>query len=114
VSGRGRLESEPVHVQRRVANHPPPGGGRVQDQAGLLGRAGADLHDVVGKNLPDQPGHYFPQDRGLGTGRIVLRQLGDPLEQAPRGHKYFGGRDCHAVTLLHVRFQALLSRVSSV
>ena len=112
--GGGALEGEPVHVQGHVADRPPARGGRVQDEARLLGGARPDLHDVVGKNFPDQSGNNFPQQGRLGAGRIVLGQLGDPLEQQrPRAVvKVLRGQGLlpRGQAPSHVRFQALLLR----
>jgi len=78
--GRAALEGQAVHVQGHVAHRTAARAHRVEDPARLLRRPGPDLHDVVGKNLPDQLGNNFLEQGRLGPGRIVLRQLGDALE----------------------------------
>ena len=67
------------------AKRPPARGHRVEHPARLLRGAGADLDDVVGKKILDQPGQNFRQQGRLGPSRVVLRQLGDALEEQRPG-----------------------------
>ena len=78
---RGRLEGEAVHVERHVAHGRPPALSPFEHPARFFRGARADLDEVVGKKLPEQAGQNFLQQGGLGTRRVVFRQLGDALEQ---------------------------------
>src|SRR2546426_1033330 len=40
-----------------------------------------DLDDLIGEKIPEEPGDYLSQQGGLGSGRVVFRQLGDALEE---------------------------------
>src|SRR2546427_680238 len=89
-----RLAGARVWLQQRVepaaqGQHFRVGGGEpradpfgaLEDPPGLFRRPGPDLDDLIGEKIPKEPGDYLSQQRGLGSGRVVFRQLGDALEE---------------------------------
>jgi hypothetical protein len=53
----------------------------AKQNAGLRGGAGTDLDELAGARHREHVGGRIVQDRELGPSRVVLGQLGDPLEQ---------------------------------
>src|SRR5205085_666606 len=70
----GDIEGD-VAAQRSGTGH------RIEQDPGLLRGSRAELDELAGAGAPhDVPGALL-QYRLLGSGRVVLRQLADPLEQ---------------------------------
>src|SRR3989442_15698852 len=66
---------------RHVPHRAPARAHRVEDPPGLFRRPGPDLDDLIGEKIPKEPGDYLSQQGGLGSGRVVFRQLSDALEE---------------------------------
>ena len=68
-------------VDRHVAAQPAGVGHRVEQHAGLVGRARAQLDELARAGQLDDLGGARLEDRALGPRRVVLGQLADAVEE---------------------------------